>query len=179
MLITLTVTCVVASALLSLVYQGTKTRIAEQEKEARLRAIREVLPEFDNDPVKDFKTLETGNEQQVYYIGKARGKVIGIAFLGATMGYGGMIDVMVGVQPDGDVTGIEIVKYQETPGLGTKASKPAFRDQFSGKDLKQLNLKRDGGEIQAITGATITSRAVTKAVRESVDRFLQNKKKIV
>ena len=174
----LTLTCVVASALLAFVYRGTERKIVEQEKQAKLRAIRAVLPTFDNDPTSDVRTIISGGVSYEYYLGKWSNEITGVAFEGYEMGYGGQIGIMIGVKPDGKVTGIEILGYKETPGLGTKASRPAFRDQFKGISWEGLKLQQDGGRIEAITGATITSRAVTKGVREALERYLQNKNDI-
>lgn len=169
----------IASAALAFVYQGTREQIIRQEKEARLTAIREVLPAFDNDPIQDAREIKVDGASYTYYLGKEKGRVVGVAFSGAEMGYGGMLDVMIGVNPDGIITGTVVLKHAETPGLGTKAFTPSFENQYKGKNWEQVSLIRDGGSIQAITGATITSRAFTKAIQDSVKRFLQNKMDIL
>ncbi|MDD5084926.1 MAG: RnfABCDGE type electron transport complex subunit G [Candidatus Omnitrophica bacterium] len=170
---------IIASAALAFVYQGTREQIIRQEREVRLTAIREVLPPFDNDPIQDAKEIRAGGASYTYYLGKEKGDIIGVAFSGGEMGYGGMLDVMIGVNPDGIVTGTVVLKHAETPGLGTKAFAQSFKNQYKGKNWEQVALTKDGGSIQAITGATITSRTFTKAIQDSVKRFLQNKMDIL
>lgn len=83
-------------------------------------------------------------------------------------GYGGAIDILIGIEPDGRLRGIRIISQQETPGLGAKIVDSQFLDQFVGLSVNELNLSRDGGSVDAITGATISTRAVVDAVRETV-----------
>ena len=82
-------------------------------------------------------------------------------------GFGGNLDVMVGVDNDGVCTGVSIVSHAETSGLGANATKEAWRAQFIGKS-GTLAVTKDGGEIEALTGATITSRAVTSGVNSAI-----------
>lgn len=83
-------------------------------------------------------------------------------------GFGGEIDMVVGVDPAGAVTGISIIKSSETSGLGSNASKPKFSGQYAGKP-GPFSVQKDGGAIEAITGATITSRAVSNGVNAALD----------
>ena len=83
-------------------------------------------------------------------------------------GYGGAIDILIGIEPDGKLRGIRIISQQETPGLGAKIVESQFLDQFVGLSVTELNLRRDGGSVDAITGATISARAMVDAVRETV-----------
>jgi electron transport complex protein RnfG len=94
--------------------------------------------------------------------------VIGQARMLQAGGYGGAIDILVGIEPDGRLRGIRIISQQETPGLGAKISESAFLDQFVGVAVSELNLRRDGGSIDAITGATISSRAVVQALKATL-----------
>ncbi|HHY45668.1 MAG TPA: FMN-binding protein, partial [Firmicutes bacterium] len=88
-------------------------------------------------------------------------------------GYGGPIDAIVGISTDGKVTGVTIIGQQETPGLGSNVSGKRFREGFLGKDVSRpIKLKKDGGDIDAITGATISSRAVTRGVASAGKLFL-------
>ena len=109
---------------------------------------------------------------------------LGVAFrTSSRKGYGGRIDVLVGVLPDGTVNGIEITEQKESPGLGTKVAQPAFTDQFKGKKAPDATawskIKKDNGQIQAITGATISSRAVSEAVRSGLAVFSKYSEQIV
>lgn len=165
----LMVVCVVASLGLALTNQQTAPLIAEQKRLAREAALKEVLP-----AAKSFEeTTRQEGTINIYYIGKDEaGSVVGAAFEVKPKGYGGEIAIMVGADVDGRVTGIKILEMVETPGLGAKAGDAAFTEQFRGKTAAQLWLtdKDDQkGEIDAITAATITSKAVAKGVREGVE----------
>ena len=90
----------------------------------------------------------------------------------APAGYGGPVEIVVGITPDGTVGGVRIVSQSETPGLGTEVTREAFTGQFEGRsDLESLKVKQDGGSIDAVTGATISSRAVTRGVSDVLDVF--------
>jgi electron transport complex protein RnfG len=121
---------------------------------------------FDNDPSKDAVCID-GTE--VFRCAKG-GKTAGVAL--TTIGenaYSGTIKCLVGIQLDGTVTGFEIVQSAETPGLGSEASKCEWRKQMIGKGPKDMNwsVKKDGGDVDAISGATITSRSVINCVTKA------------
>ena len=102
------------------------------------------------------------------------GNVLGSVVVNVAKGYGGDISVMTGVDKDGKVTGVNILSHSETAGLGANAVKESFRDQFVGL-VKGITVSKDKpGEnsIDALTGATVTSRAVTKAVNAAIEKFL-------
>jgi len=185
--------CLVSSGLLFFVHWATKGRIKEQEAENRESSLRIVLPQ-----AVSFSPLTAG-ELIDYYVGYDRaGRVAGYAVSGSSPGYSSTIVVMAGVDVGGVLTGIKILEQKETPGLGDEAvrvhsnltlwdvllgrsagksppRRPPFQVQFVGKTLAQLAVvkKPDPQKIQAITGATITSRAVTVAVRQSLDKLLR------
>jgi len=83
-------------------------------------------------------------------------------------GYGGAIDILIGIEPDGRLRGIRIISQQETPGLGAKIGESEFLDQFARLSVDEIALSRDGGAIDAITGATISSKAVVDALRDTI-----------
>ena len=101
-----------------------------------------------------------------YYIVKKDGEVAGYAITASATGFGGPVTVMVGVTADGTVYNTSVLSQSETPGLGAKCTEPEFADQFKSFDpmQKKLSVKKDGGDIDAITASTITSRAYTAAV---------------
>jgi electron transport complex protein RnfG len=103
------------------------------------------------------------------------GDELGYAFqLETTEGYGDAINLMVAFNIDGTISGIDIVSHSETPGLGAKADEPLFKDQFIGKAVSTLTVTKGGtnpSDVDAIGGATITSRAVTNAVNEAIDYY--------
>lgn len=186
----------IAAALLGGVYLVTEKPIAAALQEKTNAALREVLPAFDNQPgeetvVKDGVT---------FYIGRKDGQVVGFAGEMITpKGYNGNVTVLAGLAPDGTITTVLVTKQAETPGLGTvvcerKREKTiskiikgvketglppnAVLDQFSGMAARageqEWKVKKDGGTLDAVTGATITSRAVGGAVFTIAETFAQN-----
>jgi len=162
--LTLTLVCSIAAASLAQVYKITKVRIDRNMIEVEKKKLKEVLPmavSFDEGQV-DGKKVFIGKDSE--------GRVVGAAFNVAPQGYAGKINTLIGVDSERKVTAISITKLdqKETPGLGTKITEPKFRDRFKGKDGNDLKLKKDGGSIDAITAATISSRAVANGVHEGM-----------
>ena len=120
-----------------------------------------------------FPTMEdfTYEQKADKYVALADGQEVGQAFMAEGSGYGGPISILVGIETDGSLRGIEIISHLETPGLGAKITDPAFLDQFKGTLRDELALSANGGSIDAITGATISSSAVVTAVKEATDRW--------
>jgi len=177
----LTITCVVAGIALSFTYTATKDAIVQAETAARLASVRTVIPPFNGEPVEEEYEIE--GTAHTFFIGKKDGKVVGVATPAQAVGYGGTVNILVGMNPTGKVTGIVLLQHQETPGLGTKAGLPQFLEQFTGRKLEfrsdEMLVKKDGGDIDAVTAATITSRAVTKATTEALRRFLKIKEELL
>jgi electron transport complex protein RnfG len=177
-----------AGLILSMVEAVTREPIAEQRRLETLRAIQAVLPPADNSPDQDFVQLVTGQDkrgrdvQRIFYRGRQAAELSGVAFqVVAPDGYSGNIAVMVGVDPDGTVAGVEILSHSETPGLGDKITLPAFKDIFIGKNLQNADwrVKKDGGEFDQITGATISPRAVVGAVRRGLEFYHEHRDEIL
>jgi electron transport complex protein RnfG len=165
--LTLTLVCVIAAAALAQVYKFTKVRIDRNMVELEEKKRKEILPQaatFEERQI-DGKSLFIGRD--------AGGQAIGSIFKVAPRGYAGPINILIGVNPDGTAAAVSITKLDqtETPGLGTKITEPKFRDQFKGKEGDALKLKKDGGSIDAITAATISSRAVANGVKEGMDWY--------
>jgi electron transport complex protein RnfG len=180
----LTLIAACSAALLAFVSQKTAAPIARAELEEKMSAVRKVLPAFDNQPDKDVITLADAKGRQIeVYRGRKDGNIVGAAFeVVAPDGYSGDISFIVGVDRDGVVQGIEILKHLETPGLGAKIVTHDFRDQFKDKSLTDPEtwaVTKDGGTIVPITGATISSRAVTKALHGGLVFFKDNRAKIL
>jgi electron transport complex protein RnfG len=154
--ILLTVVVTVCVSLLTYVDSLTRERISAQEDEAVKAMLDEMFP--------DMSRYDFQNEIYIIY---SDGEQIGYAFLAVGKGYGGDINILVGLNDDTTLKGITIVSQEETPGLGTRITEPSFTDQFAGLDVNQVALSRDGGRIDAITGSTISSSAVVEAVRET------------
>ena len=160
------------SAALGIVYTITKEPIKRSDKKAEIAALKEVLPAFDNDPTKDVKEIEG----LTYYIGRQSGKIIGYAIKTFTdKGFAGHFELMVGILPDGSIAKIAVLTQKETPGLGDKMT-TNWKDQFNGKNPKEFKLlvKQDGGDVDAITASTISSRAFCDATQKAYDGFIKN-----
>lgn len=186
--IALTLITAGAGLILALVEEATREPIAEQRRLETVRALQAVLPEIDNQPDSDTVSLVTGVDkrgrdvQRVFYRGRNADNLVGIAFkVTAPDGYSGNIDVMVGIRPDGSVVGVEILTHAETPGLGDKIELPSFKDQFRDKNLDNIDwrVKKDGGEFDQITGATISPRAVVGAVKAGLTFFTEHRNDII
>ena len=139
----------------------TKDVIEANGAAAAEKAMGEVLPAAESFEEK------TAPDGSVYHVGKSGGETVGCVFITSAKGYGGDVKIMTGVDTGGKVSGISILEINETPGLGMNAKKDDFRNQFKGQS-GELKVNKDGGEIVAITSATVTSRAVTKAVNEAL-----------
>lgn len=187
----LMVVCLVASFSLAMVNRATEPRIVHQKKMEKLSAIRAVLPPFDNDPIEDSKELVVGTDEEgtpvlkTFYLGKMEGQIAGVAFETEGEGFGGAISVIVGIDPGGEVRGVEVLEHLETPGLGARIELPEFKDQFVDKSLANsklvdgsLAVTKDRGDIDALTGATISSRGVTQAVDRALHLFKKHRDEI-
>jgi len=102
-------------------------------------------------------------DKELYFIYSSN-NLIGYAFLAKGKGYGGSVDILVGLKNENIIEGVRIIKHSETPGLGARITEEGFLGQFKNIDIKDIFLKREGGKIDAITGSTISSKAVTEAV---------------
>lgn len=153
--------CAVTSLLLSLVNLVTKDRIAAINEEKTAAAMRSVLPSDAYTEV-----AYTGDDPIVKEVNIAddKGYVVEVV----PSGFGGDINMVVGVGTDGTITGVSVINMSETSGLGTNAMKDEFRNQYVGGS-GPFQVNKDGGTIDAITGATITSRAVTNGVNAALE----------
>ena len=188
LLLALTLIAAIAGLILSQVETATREPIKEQRRLQMLKALSAVLPEYTNSPDTDIVTLENGIDkkdrpiQVVFYRGRKAEQLVGTAFkVVAPDGYSGNIFIMVGVKPDGQIIGIEILTHAETPGLGSKITDALFKDQFKGKNLDNVDwrVKKDGGEFDQITGATISPRAIVGAVKKGLEFYREHKVEIL
>ncbi len=180
----LTIIAAVSAGVLAFVNQQTEKPIGKSHLDEKMSAVRSVLPPFDNEPDRDtVKIKEDGAGTTLFYRGRKDGAITGVAFAAvAPNGYSGEIEIMIGVDTEGIVWGIEVLKHLETPGLGSKIETSDFRDQFKGKSLsdpEQWEVMKDGGVFKQITGATISSRAVTFAVAQSLEFFRKHSSRIL
>ena len=174
MVLVLSGICLVCSALLGTVYAVTKAPIEASEVQKVNAAIAAVTPSFDNVPSEDVRDVEGGQ----IFTARTAGEPTGYAIKVSVGGFGGPLQLMVGFTPDGTVYNTSVISHAETPGLGAKLTDEniAPRQQVKGKNpaTNNLSVKKDGGEIDAITASTITSRAFLKGVNAAYEVF-QNK----
>ena len=168
--VTLFAICAVAALVLGVTNNITAPVIEERNIQASNEARKIVLSEAD-----EFKELDGMNSDIVLevYEGIKDGQVIGYTIKTSSKGYGGAIELMVGISKDSKITGVEIGNHSETPGLGSKATEPIFKNQYVDKDVLNSLLVVKGSanndnEISAISGATITSNGVTSGVNAAM-----------
>jgi len=171
MLLSLTLISLAASACLGFVYEFTKGPIELSNLNKKLTAIKQVVPEFNNNPNDEMYKLPTGEGDSLeIYPAKKNSVVVGYAINTFTKnGFSGNISLMAGFSPDGTIINITVLEHKETPGLGTKMTEPKFKDQFNDKNPEEykMKVKKDGGQVDAITAATISSRAFCDAVQRA------------
>ena len=189
-ILTLTVICLITASLLTGVYFLTRPKIIEQKSQEEKQALKEVLPEAGY-----FEPVESEDKGSYFkaYSSSDKKKLLGYAFRTKARGYSGEIETIAGMNTQGRITGIKILAQNETPGLGARinevlikktlwqaikefftggriskvSDKPWFCAQFEGKKIEELK------DIQAITGATISSQALTDSVRERAKEILK------
>lgn len=179
MTLTLLIITIIAGISLGFINDITKGPKAQAKLERKIKALQEVLPNFNNNPVEDVKMVksELAKDSVELYPGRQNEKLIGTAVIGSSeKGYSGLVKIMVGFNSDKTIKNIVVLEQKETPGLGTKMKDDKFLRQFRGKDLSQFNVKptKDGGEIDALTGATITTRAFGEATQMAYDILIEN-----
>ncbi|MFH1727294.1 MAG: RnfABCDGE type electron transport complex subunit G [Pseudomonadota bacterium] len=167
----LTLITIISATLLAIVFKATEQPIADALRKEKLKAISAVLGNYANEPDKDEINLKN---KYIYPAKNAEGKLIGVAFKTSSQeGYSGLIELMMGVDNNGKIKGLYVLNHKETPGLGDKMSHDFFKKQFIGKNLENFNfkVKKDGGDVDAITAATITSRAVSSALENGLEFY--------
>jgi len=160
------VVCGLAAGSLSFVNLATKDRIAAFAKEEKMEALEKVFPSADSFTE---RPAASGGEVRDWDA-VAGGAAVGSVHLLKPMGYSGAIELVFGEDAGGAVTGVQVLTHTETPGLGAKITTAAWTDQFKGKTRDQVMLKKDDakGAIDAISAATISSRAVTRAIHDAM-----------
>ncbi|MFH1640989.1 MAG: RnfABCDGE type electron transport complex subunit G, partial [Candidatus Omnitrophota bacterium] len=153
--------CVVASGFLAGVNYLTKDRIIAQAKEEEDISLKEVMPQAEYfEPIKSQKEI-------IYYKAKdSNGNLLGVAFKASGKGYSSVIDTMVGMEKDGTITAIKVLSQNETPGLGANVEQKPFTAQFKYKKIQNLDV-----QVQAITGATISSKTVIDSVQKKAEEI--------
>ena len=175
---------VVSGLVLGAAYEVTKGPIAQTQAKQKQEACQAVYPEADSFEAMDvdqkaakeaIKKMGTNATVDEVYSAVMDGSEAGYVITVTDKdGYGGDIQITVGIQKDGTISGISFLSISETAGLGMNAQKPAFYEQYVGKQTDKFYVSKDGGEgepIDAISGATFTSRAVTGAVNAALGYF--------
>lgn len=164
--LTLFIICFVMTALLAVTNQMTKSKVEEMKQQSEAQSRQIVLP--------DATVFET--KDATYAVGKKGGDLVGYVFTTKAKSYGGDLNVLTGISKEGKVTGVVLLSINDTPGLGLNAQKDSFRNQYKqAVPEKGFTVIKSGdpkdGEIEAMTGATITSKAVTNAVNDAVAAY--------
>jgi electron transport complex protein RnfG len=186
----LAVFAIVGASLLSGTFHLTSARIAETERQAKLKLIAQTLPtgSFTNDPVADTLALAPDHRLGLKragtaYLARKDGATVAVVLEAiAPDGYAGEIKLLVGVGADGRITGVRVTAHKETPGLGDyiEVDKHAWIRGFDGRALGDppagaWTVRKDGGRFDYMAGATITPRAVVKAVRSALEYFAERR----
>ena len=164
LLVVLFLVCGIAAGSLAFVNAVTKERIAEFARLEKVEAMQKVLPQAE-----EFIEVTPGKLWEA----RIGGEVVGRVLTASTQGYSGPIESLVGLDAAGAVSGVRVLVQTETPGLGAKITGQAYLAQYQGKKVEEVALKRDdpAGRIDAITAATISSRAFTRAVRKAIEDY--------
>ena len=173
MVICLFAICVVCSSLLAGVYALTKAPIDAAAKAKNEAAIMEVLP-TSAVTIEEERTVDFEGASYAYNLAyDEQGNTVGCAINVAPVGFGGPISIKVGFDANGVIWNTKVLSQAETPGLGAKCVEPSFSEQFKGFDpaAKKLAVKKDGGDVDAITASTITSRAYADGLALAVKVF--------
>ena len=160
----LTIVCIASAASLGALHSLTEDKIEASEQQQRREALSRVFPDA------EFEEIENNA-----YRATEDGQLVGYVSVGSGRGYGGFtggfIYLAVGIKTDGNVKGVEVIRQSETPGLGSRITEDQFLSQFVDLSLGDIELERNGGEILAITGATISSQATVDIVNKEVERL--------
>ncbi len=172
MIIVLTILCLCSGGLLAAIQSNTKEQIANQVLTfVKGPALGSILPDAENDPITDRFEIKDGDADRTIFVGVIEGEPRVVALETFGKGYGGDVGLMVGIDiKDGILKGVGVTTHAETPGMGAKAkSDPAFAAQYAELPIdEKIAVTGDGGSINAISGATITSRACSNAATEAV-----------
>lgn len=177
----------ITTAALALADRATSADIAAAQARDMQQSLTQVLPgEYDNDLLKDTLVLAGPNGEVTVYRARRAGKVEAVVFKVSGSGYAGPIDCMMGIDRNGHITGVRVIKHKETPGLGDKIepAKSRWIYEFDDKSLgdppaEKWAVKKDGGVFDQFAGATITPRGVVKAVKGGLDFFDKHRSQLL
>ncbi len=174
MFLALVVISVTAATALAYVNSITEKPIAYAQKQKQTDALKAVLPSFES---VEEKNIAVGADTLKAHYAYKNNELVGVAVESFTnKGFSGRIDLMVGFLANGNICNTQVLQHKETPGLGSKMLESPFKDQFVGKNPStfKLSVKKDGGNVDAITAATISSRAFCDAAQRAYDAFSGN-----
>lgn len=181
MLLSLTAISCVAAALLAFIYEVTAEPIAKSQMNTLLEGISTVSPEYDNNPYEEAIEVEMNGGVIKIYPARQGGTLQGAAVESFTnSGFGGTIRVLVGINQEDNIVDYTVLQHAETPGLGDKMQE-WFRVEGTAQDVRgkslttQLSVSKDGGEVDAITAATISSRAFLDAINSAYEAYTKAK----
>lgn len=178
MVLTLFLVTFISATSLGFIYEITKGPIEISKAAKKNNAIRAVVPEFNNSPDQEMYKVTAEGGDLVFYPAKMDGELVGTAVETFTnKGFSGTIKLMVGLLPDGTINRIEVLEHKETPGLGDKmeSKKSDFSLQFVNQNPEtyKLKVKKDGGDVDAITASTISSRAYCEGVQLAYEKYMK------
>lgn len=172
MVVVLTIISLASGGLLAALRDGTQERIDNQVLEfVKGPAVRDILKDAANDPIASRFQIKDGDTLRTFFVAVIGGQPRGVALESSGKGYGGDVGLMVGIDvAENKILGVGVTTMSETPGLGARAkTDPKFVAQFKGRSLSEpVKVTQDGGPINAISGATITSRAVSSGVGDAL-----------
>ncbi len=182
----LTLICGCSAFSLGLAYKQTKGPIAEQQRLKKVRALKAVFEGYDMADLL-FVDLKAGKDKKNmdmlrrFYLIQKDGEHAGVAFEVSSQGYGGNIQLVVGVTAQDNISGVKVISHAETPGLGANIATEKFTNQFRGMSLDKTvwKVKKVGGDVDQVTGATISSSAVLKAVHDGLQFAAEHKTEII
>lgn len=169
-ILTLFLVCIISSGILASVYYFTKPQIESISDKNSKDMAKKIFSASMKENADNLEVKTVTHDEYTMYEVYSGNDLVGVdVFSYSDQGYGGRIDLLVGIK-DCLVVDFEILKDSETPGLGSRAKEDDFRSQFSGKGVSSFNwkVKKDGGDVDSISSATITSRAVTSGVKDAL-----------
>ena len=188
MVVVLAAICACSGLVLSFTNQATQAQRENQLlKFVKGPSIQAVLSDYDydNDPIQDRMALPMGKDkdgnplEKTIFLAKKDGQVTAVAYASSGSGYGGEIEVMVGLSLDGKLTGISVMTHSETPGLGARITETVFTEQFRGLPLEGgVQLSSDGGAIDGVSGASFSSKGVISAINAAMKLFPKVKEEV-
>jgi electron transport complex protein RnfG len=175
MVVVLTILSVISGGGLKWLEEFAKPKIENQVMNlVKGPAIREMLNDAENDPVEDRFKIADGDTERTVFVGEYGGKPDVVVLESEVSGFADKVGLVVAINTEKNtLAGISVTTHKETPGLGGNAkADPSFAAQFKGKSIeKEIKVNKDGGEINALSGATVTSRAVCKGTNQAIETY--------